>query len=75
MAVLQMNTGYMLGDTHYTRLGGYEKGCLREPRLEELAGRFSARLDEIERTIAERNQHRRPYPFLLPSGVPQSINI
>jgi arachidonate 15-lipoxygenase len=75
MAILQMNTGYMLGATHYTRLGGYEKGYLREPRLEELAGRFSARLDEIEKTIAERNQHRRPYPFLLPSGVPQSINI
>lgn len=75
MAVLQMNIGYMLGGTHYTRLGGYDKGYLREPRLEELAGRFSARLDDIERTIAERNRHRRPYPFLLPSGVPQSINI
>jgi arachidonate 15-lipoxygenase len=74
-AVLQMNTGYMLGATHYTRLGGYEKGCLREPRLEELAGRFSAKLGEIEQTIAERNRNRRPYPFLLPSGVPQSINI
>ena len=74
-AVLQMNTGYMLGVTHYTRLGGYEKGYLREPRLEELAGRFSARLGEIEKTIAERNRDRRPYPFLLPSGVPQSINI
>jgi arachidonate 15-lipoxygenase len=74
-AVLQMNIGYMLGVTHYARLGGYEKGYLREPRLEELAGRFSARLGETERIIAERNQHRRPYPFLLPSGVPQSINI
>jgi len=75
MAVLQMNTGYMLGNSHYTRLGGFDKGYLREPRLEELAGRFAARLDEIEHTITERNQHRRPYPFLLPSGVPQSINI
>jgi arachidonate 15-lipoxygenase len=75
MAVLQMNTGYMLGNTHYTRIGEYDKGYLREPRLEELAGRFAARLNDIERTIAERNQHRRPYPFLLPSGVPQSINI
>ena len=54
MAVLQMNTGYMLGNTHYTRLGGYDKGYLREPRLEELAGRFAKRLDEIERIIAER---------------------
>jgi arachidonate 15-lipoxygenase len=75
MAVLQMNTGYMLGNTHYTRIGEYDKGYLREPRIEELASRFARRLDEIEATIAERNQHRRPYPFLLPSGVPQSINI
>jgi arachidonate 15-lipoxygenase len=75
MAVLQMNTGYMLGNSHYTRLGQYEPGSLHEPRLEELAGRFAARLDASEKTIAERNLHRRPYPFLLPSGVPQSINI
>src|SRR5262245_15626147 len=75
MAVLQMNTGYLLGNSHYTRLGGYDKGHLREPRLEELAGRFASRLDEIERVITERNRHRRPYPFLLPSGVPQSINV
>src|SRR5262245_3648401 len=75
MAVLQMNTGYMLGSSHYTRLGQYDRGCLREPRLEELANRFATRLDAIEQTIAERNRHRRPYPFLLPSGVPQSINI
>jgi arachidonate 15-lipoxygenase len=75
MAVLQMNTGYMLGNSHYTRLGEYDKGQLREPRLEEIAGRFATRLDDIERTITDRNQHRRPYPFLLPSGVPQSINI
>lgn len=75
MAVLQMNTGYMLGSCHYTRLGHYDPGCLRELRLEALASRFAARLDAIEQTIAERNLHRRPYPFLLPSGVPQSINI
>lgn len=74
-AVLQMNTGYMLGDVHYTRLGHYEPGHFGEPRIEELAGRFTAKLDEIERIIMERNQHRRPYPFMLPSGVPQSINI
>lgn len=74
-ALLQMNTGYMLGDTHYTRLGHYGPGFFGEPRIDELAGRFAARLDEIEKTINERNQHRRPYPFLIPSGVPQSINI
>jgi arachidonate 15-lipoxygenase len=70
-----MNTGYMLGDVHYSRLGHYEPNYFGEPRIDELAGRFAAKLDEIERIIGERNQHRRPYPFMLPSGVPQSINI
>jgi arachidonate 15-lipoxygenase len=74
-AALQMNTGHMLGTAHYTRLGHYEPGYFGEPRIDELAGRFAAKLDEIERIITIRNQHRRPYPFMLPSGVPQSINI
>jgi hypothetical protein len=29
----------------------------------------------IGKTIDERNDHRRPYTFLVPSGIPQSINI
>lgn len=74
-AALQMNTGHMLGTAHYTRLGHYRPGHFGEPRVEELAGRFAAKMDDIERTITERNRHRRPYPFMLPSGVPQSINI
>lgn len=74
-AVLQMNTGHMLGTAHYTRLGHYRPGYFGEPRIDELAGRFATKMDEIETTIHERNQHRRPYPFMLPSGVPQSINI
>lgn len=74
-AALQMNTGHMLGAVHYSRLGHYAKNYFGEPRLNELADRFSSKLDAIETTIAERNQHRRPYPFMLPSGVPQSINI
>ena len=74
-AILQMNTGHMLGTAHYTRLGHYKPGYFGEPRIDELAGRFAAKLDDVERTIAERNEHRRPYPFMLPSGVPQSINI
>ncbi|WP_020471364.1 lipoxygenase family protein [Zavarzinella formosa] len=74
-AVLQMNTGYLLGSAHYTQLGRYEPNCFGEPRINELAEKFAAKLDDIERIITERNQHRRPYPFLLPSGVPQSINV
>jgi len=74
-AILQMNTGYMLGDTHYTRLGHYGDNYFGEPRLDELAGRFADKMLDIEKTIADRNTRRRPYPFMMPSGVPQSINI
>ena len=74
-AALQMNTGYMLGAVHYSQLGHYEDDYFGEPRLHELANRFVAKMDDIEKTITERNKNRRPYPFLLPSGVPQSINI
>ena len=56
-------------------LGHYGDGYFGEPRLDELAGHFADRMVEIEKTIVERNQHRRPYPFMIPSGVPQSINI
>ncbi len=42
---------------------------------EALAGRFADRMLDIEKTIADRNTRRRPYPFMMPSGVPQSINI
>jgi arachidonate 15-lipoxygenase len=74
-AILQMNTGYMLGDVHYTRLGHYGLDYFGEPRLDELAGRFADRMREVEETIVDRNTRRRPYPYLVPSGVPQSINI
>jgi arachidonate 15-lipoxygenase len=74
-AALQMNTGFMLGTAHYTRLGHYKPGYFCEPRIDELASRFASKLHEIELVITERNQIRRPYPFMLPSGVPQSINI
>lgn len=74
-AVLQMNTGNMLGTAHYTRLGHYAPGYFGEPRIDEMASRFAANLENVEAIIHERNQHRRPYPFMLPSGVPQSINI
>ena len=29
----------------------------------------------VELAIAQRNTVRRPYKFLVPSGIPQSINI
>ena len=33
------------------------------------------RIEEIGKEIEHRNRRRRPYKFLLPEGIPQSINI
>jgi len=46
-----------------------------DPRVAEPLGRFQAALAGIESTIEDRNTARPPYPFLLPSRVPASINI
>ena len=41
----------------------------------EPLARFRARIAEAGTTIAARNAARRPYEYLLPTGVPQSINV
>ena len=76
MAELQMELGYLLGTVHYTQLGHYECDYFSGSSAVALAeARFRDRLDAIAQTIQQRNQQRSPYAFLLPSGVPQSINI
>lgn len=77
MAELQMELGYMLGTVHYTTLGQYDEGHFDDPRVAGPLQRFQVRLSEIGATIDGRNNLRQPYPysFLIPSGVPQSINI
>jgi arachidonate 15-lipoxygenase len=40
------------------------------------AGMFQSALGKVEATIEERNEQRvRPYPYLLPSKIPGSVNI
>lgn len=75
MAELQMNLGYLLGTVHYTQLGQYPNGHFRDDRIADALKAFQDRVTSIGETIAERNTTRRPYEFLVPSGVPQSINI
>jgi arachidonate 15-lipoxygenase len=48
---------------YYTRLGDYH------------LAKFQQELIKIEEEIKERNKTRTPYEFLLPSKIPQSINI
>jgi arachidonate 15-lipoxygenase len=75
MAELQAELGYLLGTLHYTQLGQYPEGRFTDPKVAAPLARFQQRLDEVGQTIAERNKTRRPYEFLVPSGVPQSINV
>jgi arachidonate 15-lipoxygenase len=76
LAVLQMEFLNLLGGVFYTQLGRYEKNWFQDKRVQEPLTRFQRKLDDIEALITERNHTRfGPYPFLLPSRVPQSINI
>ena len=75
MAELQMELGYLLGTVHYTTLGQYPPNHFRDARVPSLLGRFQARIQQIGEIIETRNQTRVPYQYLVPSGIPQSINI
>lgn len=75
MAHLQRDLGVMLGSLRHTKLGEYESGHFQDPRVGAPLAAFQARLAEVERTIAERNRTRPPYEYLMPSLIPQSINI
>ena len=74
MAELQMETTNLLGGVHYTVLGQYGRQ-LDDPRVAAPLQTFQQRIANIGSTIIERNQSRRPYHTLAPSGIPQSINI
>ncbi|MDB5385736.1 MAG: lox 1 [Planctomycetaceae bacterium] len=75
MAELQMELGYMLGTVHYTELGQYGTHHFHDQRVSAPLQQFQKRLAEIGQKIGERNQTRRAYDTLAPSGIPQSINI
>jgi arachidonate 15-lipoxygenase len=74
-AELQVELGYLLGATHYTTLGQYGRNHFRDPRVARPLEAFEKQLFQIGRTVAARNQVRRPYTYLAPEGVPQSINV
>ena len=79
LAQLQGALGALLGGVHHTQLGRYHVPVLghfaHEPRTAAPLAALHARLEAVERTITARNRGRAPYPFLLPSQIPQSTNI
>jgi arachidonate 15-lipoxygenase len=74
-ANLQMGLGALLGTVRYTTLGEYGPDRFFDPRVEEPLTRFHRELRAIGRVIKQRNTSRRPYDYLVPSGIPQSIHI
>ncbi|HNC99003.1 MAG TPA: lipoxygenase family protein, partial [Myxococcota bacterium] len=78
-AVLQQAVGLLLGGVYYTRLGDYDRyrgsSYFQDPRISGALGRFHAELRAAEKEIGRRNLDRIPYTLLLPSSIPQSINI
>ncbi|WP_089937704.1 lipoxygenase family protein [Candidatus Entotheonella palauensis] len=77
VAVLQLTLGFIVGTTHYTRLGFYMSDNFGDtPEVAEKLRAFNSRLREIESEISSDNKVRpMPYIYLLPSRIPQSVNI
>jgi len=82
-AELQAEFLYLLGSIYHTKLGQYtqlEGGVFEDPVVvKELLPRFQAELAAIEAQIREDNANpavrAAPYEHLLPSRIPQSINV
>ncbi len=83
IAMDQLNILYLLGSVYYRRLGEYKSNhfpylnWFRDKKVDAPLARFNAELEKIEGEITLRNQVREPnpYPYLLPSQIPPSINI
>jgi arachidonate 15-lipoxygenase len=75
IAELQLNVGYLLGSVYYTRLGQYGDNYFTDPVIQGYLVEFQQALIGIEMEITQRNKNRTPYEVLLPSRIPQSINI
>lgn len=71
---------YLLSDIQYDTLGHYPgTPCtpyFQDARAREVLAGFQAELAQIELQIRRRNQQRIvPYPFQLPSMIPNSVSI
>jgi arachidonate 15-lipoxygenase len=71
----QLGLTYLLGSVYYTKLGNYSN--LIDEQVQASLKKFQANLKEIEDKIIFRNTSilEKAYLFLLPSKIPQSINI
>ncbi|MHC5672248.1 lipoxygenase family protein [Nostoc sp.] len=71
----QYNILSLLGSVYYNKLGEYQQGYFTDQKVKPLLQAFQNNLQQVEDTIKQRNLHRPSYEYLLPSKIPQSINI
>ncbi|MHC5938617.1 lipoxygenase family protein [Nostoc sp.] len=71
----QYNLLTLLGSVYYNKLGEYQQGYFTDQKVKPLLQTFHSNLQQVENTIKQRNLHRPSYEYLLPSKIPQSINI
>jgi hypothetical protein len=64
----------LLGSVYYTRLGEYYSDYFTDSKIQRALARFQEALASIERNM-ESSGLAQTYPYLLPSLIPQSINI
>lgn len=79
-ALNQINLLYLLGSIYYTNLGNYSASAFTDPNVTSALEKFQTNLKDIEEQINQRNSNSKgdriiPYEFLLPTNIPQSINI
>ncbi|MBG1270310.1 lipoxygenase family protein [Nostoc sp. WHI] len=79
-ALNQINLLYLLGSIYYTNLGNYSASAFTDPNVTSPLEKFQTNLKDIEQQINQRNSNSKgdriiPYEFLLPTNIPQSINI
>ncbi|MBD2770796.1 lipoxygenase family protein [Iningainema tapete] len=71
----QINLLQLLGSVYYNTLGKYSEAHFSDQQVKPLLQAFQENLQQVEDTIKQRNENRPPYEYLLPSRIPQSINI
>ncbi|MBW4674280.1 MAG: lipoxygenase [Desmonostoc geniculatum HA4340-LM1] len=79
-ALNQINLLYLLGSIYYTNLGNYSASAFTDPNVTSALEKFQINLKDIQQQINQRNSNSKgdriiPYEFLLPTNIPQSINI
>ncbi len=73
---VQLDLLAILGGVYYTRLGQYACCQFKDKRVIEALGRFQSNLEGIGAQIRNDNANRPlQYPYLIPSQIPQSINV